>query len=451
MSMDQTVVGLFDNLQDAQQVVSDLVNAGFKRDNISLIANDAAKAYAKHLNADAATTDDDVTSGEGASFGAVVGALTGVVVGLGALAIPGIGPVLAAGPLIAGLTGGAIGAAAGALTGGVVAGLIKTGMPEEDAQYYAEGVRRGGTLVTVTGPENLAQRAYDIMNRHGAINIDERVAQWRQSGWKGFDVNAKPYSASDIEQFRSAHTSAKSTAASTSDTQPARSSTKDQDKKVLPVVEEELQVGKREVEQGGVRVYKTVSERPVEEQVTLREEHVNVERRPVDRAASAADANAFKETSFEMTERSEEAVVSKQARIIEEVIVSKDVSEHTETVRDTVRRTDVKVEQTGATNQTTNQTAGAMRSFDTYANDFRTHYTTNYAKSGYTFDQYSPAYRYGYNLASDKNYSSRTWNDFESDVRSQWESRNKGTWEDFKDAIRYGWERFKNAATSGSR
>jgi len=450
--MEQTVVGLFDNLEDAHKVVTELVKAGFDRGQISLVANDASKNYSKYLTKDTAATgkDEDVSSGEGASFGAVVGGLMGVIAGLGALAIPGVGPVLAAGPLLGALTGGAVGAVAGAVTGGVVAGLIDSGVPEEDAQYYAEGVRRGGTLVMVTGPDNLAQKAADIMNRYGAIDVHERAGQWKQSGWKGYDANAKPYTTSDIEKFRTTHKSMPSTA-STTNTQPSRSSTQDQGKKVLPVVEEELQVGKREVEKGGVRVYKQVTERPVDEQVTLRQEKVNVERRPVDRAVSAADENAFKETSFEMTERSEEAVVSKKARVIEEVIVSKDVTQHTETIHDTVRRTDVKVEQTGATNQTTNQSAGSMRSFDTYANDFRTHYNTNYAKSGYTFDQYSPAYRYGYNLASDKNYSNRNWNDFESDVRSQWETRNKGTWEDFKDAIRTGWERVKNAATGGTR
>src|SRR4051794_16692315 len=145
--MDQTVVGMFDNLSDAQRVVKDLVDAGFSRDRISLVAGDAANEYSKYVNkgTTTTTTDDDVTAGEGAGFGAVVGALTGIIAGLGALAIPGIGPVLAAGPLLAAATGGAVGAVAGAATGGVVAGLVKTGVPEEDAQYYAEGIRRGGT------------------------------------------------------------------------------------------------------------------------------------------------------------------------------------------------------------------------------------------------------------------------------------------------------------------
>ncbi|HEX8746221.1 MAG TPA: YsnF/AvaK domain-containing protein [Pyrinomonadaceae bacterium] len=112
---------------------------------------------------------------------------------------------------------------------------------------------------------------------------------------------------------------------------------------VIPVVEEELRVGKREVEKGGVRVTSKVTETPVEEEVRLREEHVNVERRPVDRPVSSAD-NAFREGTIEVTERAEEAVVAKNARVVEEVVVNKDVNKRTEQVRDVVHRTDVDVQ-----------------------------------------------------------------------------------------------------------
>ncbi len=113
---------------------------------------------------------------------------------------------------------------------------------------------------------------------------------------------------------------------------------------VLPVIEEELQVGKRQVEGGGVRVTNRVTEKPVEGQVNLREEHVNVERHPVNRPVSDADAAAFREGTIEVTEKSEQAVVGKQARVVEEVVVGKQATERTETVRDTVKRTDVDVE-----------------------------------------------------------------------------------------------------------
>ena len=112
----------------------------------------------------------------------------------------------------------------------------------------------------------------------------------------------------------------------------------------IPVVEEELQVGKREVERGGVRVESRVEEKPVAAEVQLREEHVRVERRPVDRPVTDAD-KAFREGSLEVTERAEEAVVSKTARVVEEVVVGKQVEEHTETVSETLRRTDVDVQE----------------------------------------------------------------------------------------------------------
>ena len=113
---------------------------------------------------------------------------------------------------------------------------------------------------------------------------------------------------------------------------------------VIPVVEEELRVGKREVEKGGVRITNRVTETPVEEEVRLREEHINVERRPVDRPVTDVD-NAFQAGTIEVTETAEEAVVAKNARVVEEVVVNKDVQERTETVRDTLHRTDVDVQQ----------------------------------------------------------------------------------------------------------
>ena len=119
----------------------------------------------------------------------------------------------------------------------------------------------------------------------------------------------------------------------------------------MPVVEEELRVGKREVERGGVRVESRVEERPVEKEVRLQEEHVRVERRPVDRPVGDAEG-LFKEGTIEVTERAEVPVVAKEARVVEEVVVNKEVGERTETVRDTVRRTDVNVEEVEGTTET---------------------------------------------------------------------------------------------------
>ncbi|HYF02095.1 MAG TPA: general stress protein, partial [Patescibacteria group bacterium] len=195
----KTVVGLYDDFQTAQSVVSDLVNAGFDRANISLLANDAEGRHSSSLNTTSGP-DTDTTSGaaKGAAGGAVVGGVGGLLLGLGALAIPGLGPIIAAGPIVAALTGAGIGAAAG----GVLGALTDLGVPDDEAEYYAEGVRRGGTLVTLKTSEDLVERAIDIMDHHGAVDIQDRVENWRQSGWNGFNPNEQHYSNDQVSQFR---------------------------------------------------------------------------------------------------------------------------------------------------------------------------------------------------------------------------------------------------------
>lgn len=429
--MSRTVIALYDDFTTAQRVVEELVNAGFSRDSISMVAPDASGEYGRFVKTSGDGTEDDVDSGEGAGFGAVVGAL----VGLGVALIPGIGPVVAAGPLAAALMAG-IGAATGAVTGGLVAGLVDMGIPEEEAHWYAEGMRRGATMVSVTTDDASVNRAQDIMNRFNPIDLDERAASWQQSGWKGYEANAKPYTADQMAAERKQYmtsTPASTTTTNTSTRTPATATGQQK----FEVVEEDLKVGKRQVESGGVRIRSYVTAKPVEEQIRLREEHVHVERRPVDRPATQADFSAFKEGVMEVTEHHEEAVVSKDARVVEEVVVGKDVTEHTETVRDTVRRTDVEVERTGATGTASGTT---YKPYETYETTFRNRFNTRYGStSGATFDQYAPAYRYGYSLATNNQYRDYDWARLEPEARRYWEERNPSTWERFKDAIHDAW------------
>jgi uncharacterized protein (TIGR02271 family) len=445
--MAKTVVGMFDNYRQAQDAVQDLIDNGVSAGDISLVANDARGQFKNYRAGNASPTGDfdtpDNTGGtqgaEGATAGAVgggvLGGAIGLLAGLGALAIPGIGPVLAAGPLVAALgsagAGAVAGAGIGAAGGGLIGGLVGLGIPDEDANMYAEGVRRGGTLVTVRTDDAMADRAADILEHHGAVDLDKRGAEWRQGGWSRFDTNAKPYTTQEID-------TARTSAATTSTT----SRNLDQGEAVLPVVEEELQVGKRQVQRGGARIHTKIEEKPVEEQVNLREERVRVERRPVDRPVDAASGDLFKEQSYEVTETAEEPVVQKRARVVEEVVLNKDVQERTETVRDTVRRQDVHVHEQG--DQGAEQAVGAS-AYDTFDSDFRNDFTTKYGDRGYTYDQYQPVYRYGYTLATDPRYRDRDWADIETDARTRWEERNPGTWENFKDSVRYAWDRARGA------
>lgn len=183
-----------------------------------------------------------------------------------------------------------------------------------------------------------------------------------------------------------------------------------------------LRVGTRPVARGGVRVYRRMSERPVEEQVRLREEHVNVERRAVDRPAGDA-SEAFRDRVIEITEMAEEPVVAKEVRVVEEVVVSKDVRERDEAVTDRVRRSDVEVER--------------MESSDD--EEFRRHWGERGRSGGLAYEQYVPAYQFGRQLGRDAGAGGE-WSVIEPDARRRWEERNPGTWERFKEAIRYAWE-----------
>ena len=195
----ETVVGLYPNLENANEAVRELVAAGFSRDDISLVARDANGAYSRYI------ADEDVKGGDGAAFGALIGGLTGIVVGLSAIIIPGIGPIIAAGPiaaLLGGTAGAAVGAVAGAVTGGLTASLINLGVPEEYAEYYTESVRRGGALVTVVAEGDDATDAMNILERHHPVDVKRRAESWRETGWQGFDPEAEPYTEAELERER---------------------------------------------------------------------------------------------------------------------------------------------------------------------------------------------------------------------------------------------------------
>ncbi len=262
------IVGLFESLSEAEATRSELASAGFDQDNISLVGSEKGS---------------DTGSGSG-------------------LAEP---------------------SAAYAGEGGGATGQLKQlGVPAHDAQLYAEGVRRDGVVVALRSPADKVERALEIMDDHGSIDIDDRLSTWRSEGFVHEDRDMTATSAQGSAD---------------------RTTTTGENGKI-EVAEEQISVGKRQVERGGVRVRTRVIETPVEEQVELRDETVRVERHAVDRPADAA---AFKEGTIEVKETDEEAVVQKQARVVEEIEVGKDVDVHTETVKDTVRRTEVDVDKLG--------------------------------------------------------------------------------------------------------
>jgi hypothetical protein len=190
--MTQTLVALYDTLQGAEQAVRDLRTAGINDRDISLMASDAHGEYARSLSGAPATgaADDASATEKGVGLGAALGGLGGLLVGLGALTIPGIGPVVAAGPLataVAALAGAGAGALAGGAAGGLLGALVDAGLPQDEAAFYAEGVRRGGTLVTVRAPDDMHDRVRSILQQNGAVDLDERASAWRAEGWTGYE------------------------------------------------------------------------------------------------------------------------------------------------------------------------------------------------------------------------------------------------------------------------
>lgn len=205
----------------------------------------------------------------------------------------------------------------------------------------------------------------------------------------------------------------------------------------IPVVEEQLSVGKREVRRGGVRIYSRVVETPVNESISLREEHLDVQRRPVDRTLSDVEG-AFREQSFEVRATSEEAVVEKSARIVEEVTLNKEVSERQEQIQDSVRHTEIDVQRLEG------KAMSDLRDDDSY---FRNHFDRTYGASGESYDDYAPAYSYGSQVARSGKYSGREWDQVEHDLQSDWDTRNSGgqsTWEKMKASVRHGWDSVRN-------
>lgn len=349
--MSKTVVGLFQNTIETQKTKHELVNQGYSASDIKVVANEAQPAMASGGSSSASASTEN-----------------------------GLGATIS--NFFRSLTGGS-----------------------EDEQHYAEGVRKGGAVLSVTVPDGQENKAVDLLESYGAQDVNDGQSSMKPSNG-GVSAASREVS---------------------SDT-------------TVPIVQEEMTVGKRQVQRGGVRVYSHLVETPVQENIQLREEHVHVDRHSVDRPATEADFSAFQEGTIELNETAEEAVVSKKARVVEEIVIGKQSSETTQTIRDTVRHTEVETEQLGA-----NQPRPSSPQSDV---DFRNHFQTNYANSGKTYESYAPAYQYGQSLASDPRYTSGNWSSVEAGAQKEWASRGTGKWEDFKGAVQQGWNKVRDSAST---
>lgn len=194
--MAQTVTALYDTYDGAVAAVDALEEMGISASDISIVSNNADERYTQRQS----RAGED--AGKGAGIGAVVGGVGGLLTGLGLMAIPGVGPVVAAGWLVATAVGAAGGAVVGGAAGGLVGSLTGAGVPERDAQVYAEGVRRGGTLVAARVDNERAPAVREILSRYQSVDPAVRGAAYRESGWTSFDESAPVYTPEEIAAER---------------------------------------------------------------------------------------------------------------------------------------------------------------------------------------------------------------------------------------------------------
>ena len=320
-----TVVGVFDNASEAQQAVDALVSDGFSRSNIDL-STAKSDAYGNSSN-----------SSYGTDSGAVVPDRHKNTSGTAAEEVVDDTKDV----------GDSIGNFFSSLFGG-----------SDDADKYKR-VAGSSSVVTVhTDSKDEAERAADILDDNGAVDVNEKDATYGTYGSTGSTTQYNDnLTTTPGAAFVGDTTTDKGYVAPVGDNQ------------TIKVVEEKLEVGKREVETGGVRLRSRIVERPVEENLRLREERVTVQRTPVNRPATEADLTAFQDGQVEVRETAERAVVSKTANVVEEISVGKEVNERDEVIRDTVRKTEVDVENLPSSEQTvqTDRTTGFDTTDTTYS------------------------------------------------------------------------------------
>lgn len=336
----KTVIGLFETEREAGRALGDLTRLGYAPHNISIVGHaNASPELGANVRMDAVKLDD-------------------------------VGAVAAWGPVRHQLANGAKGSLRAALTG--------MGLSRTQANQYATGVERGGTLESIVVLDSDADNAAIAMRQHATEHL-------------------------------AADNAAAAKAGATTETEREWR---------IPIVKEEMHIGKRAVERGGVRVTVHAKETPIAQDIRLHETHVDIERRPVNRALTTAEASNMRDRVIEVDELAEELVVEKQARVIEEVVIKRHASDRVETVRGAVREDRVDVEKLDAAD----------------LGRFYAHFDRE--KLDGNFEDYLPAYRYGDQLRAAK----LGWPDAEREGRARWENVNPGTWARFEKAIRYAFD-----------
>jgi uncharacterized protein (TIGR02271 family) len=378
-----TVVGVFEDRDDARDAIEALKDAGFDADTISILSPDKR---ATQDMADETGTHAASGAATGAVAGGILGGLGGWLVGIGALAIPGVGPFIAAGAFATALGGAAIGAGVGAIAGA----LVGMGVPEEHAKYYEGEARAGRTLVTVRA-DGRYDEAQEILRDHDAYDVESRRGEMATAGTRPSTGRA------DTMELR----------------------------------QEELVANKQQVETGRVQVGKDVVSEQRTIEVPVTREEVTIERTPVERRPSDGPIDD-RGDSITVPVHEERADVEKRAVVYEEVAVGTRQVQDVERVSDTVRREEATIDRDGDVNVT-----GWDQAMPTY----RDRWQSRFASSGDRWEDAEPGYRYGYEMRDQPAYRGRSWNEVEPDLQRDWSGRYPSTpWDRAKESIRETWE-----------
>ena len=432
--MAKTVIASFDSFHDAQQTLAVLQREGFRTDDVSIIGRGATDDFqqgatgaldvppgsrAEDLrsatpveratgeltqDAPAALSDTGKGAAVGAATGGVRGGAAGLAVALMGLTIPGIGPLLAAGPLAAALAGAGIGAVAGGLLGG----LTSVGVPEHEAHVYAESVRRGGALVLVRADDDAeALRAAALLREHGAVDIDNRAEQWRAQGWQRHEPMA------DAQTGTQTRTYGTGTGLGMGMTAGTRSDDR--------VASEHTGYAHH----GDVRQGSDVSSA----------------------SANTVGADAGMTAPLGVAPLGVGAV-RQSAAARDDMAADRQVLD---TTREARAGTGLRSSTAGTVGSTVGSGSGSASALTTPRLDdpYRQHFNQHFSESGSgQFEHYEPAYRYGEDLREVDRYRGRRWEEIELSAREDWERRypdQAGSgWDRVKSAVRYGWERTKD-------
>jgi uncharacterized protein (TIGR02271 family) len=340
----KTVVGLFENLDQAQSSFGDFARLGLSAERIGLLCRTSPGVSAR---------------------------------GLSTVDLPDVGTVAANRPMLDLLDEPSL----RRNREGMLAALMKMGVSKVQAERCVDVIKRGGALEALIIADDKEGEALAIMKR--------------RSGDRKYQAEELPREV------------------------------------VIPLIQEELSVDKREIDAGGVRISTHITSRPIDKTVTLYEEHVKVERRIVDRPIDVAD-EAFADRSIAMKASAEEPLVEKRCHVVEEIVIHKDRSEHVETIRDTLRHTEVDVSE-----------LPAERGLASY----KKHFGEAYSSSGAEFESYAPAYAFGEKLRGQA--EGEEWSKIEPRAKAMWAERSgAGPFERFKEAIKFAWEKAKLKARS---